>query len=152
MDDIEDFLRDDSDNPSMKWGGDVTNLALVIDPSCRATWYPYEVATASNKLYLRVSYITAAELIFAYYINEGHNGHVVLTGTSGTGKSMFANAFIWRLLTASHESQVTEIMEKMSLTGNSDDQRSGDNRPSTSSPGHVNPCMLSYHSSLFVNN
>lgn len=92
--DIEACLNDD-DHPTPLWGGDATNLALVIDPSCRANWYPLDPRTQCNKMYVRVSYITATELIFVYFLRDGQNAYVLL---SGTGKSMFANVLMWRLL------------------------------------------------------
>ena len=86
--------------PDRLWGGDTTNLSLVIPGEYKAKWGPRR---QTSKMYVRVSYITAAELIFAYYLNPDNDQHVVLNGTPGTGKTMFANVFFWRLLQLSME-------------------------------------------------
>lgn len=77
------------------WHGDTTNLSLVIPSVHCLSWSP---CMTSDKMYVRVSYITAAEIIFAYYLDRRHHRHIVLNGTPGTGKTMFANVFFWRLL------------------------------------------------------
>jgi transcriptional regulator with AAA-type ATPase domain len=77
------------------WGEDTTNLSLVIADEFKAKWSPRR---KFSKMYVRISYITATELIFAYYVNPDNDQHVLLNGTPGTGKTMFANVFFWRLL------------------------------------------------------
>ena len=97
---VEALLR--AENPStFTWGGETTNLSLVIDPKLQMVWYPFDYRTSSNAMYVRASYITTTEIIFAYYLGQNHKAPVVLTGTSGTGKTMFSNVFIWRLLSTS---------------------------------------------------
>jgi hypothetical protein len=97
MEDIMNFLNDEND-AVCSWGGDATNLSLVINDDCQNMWYPLDRPTKSKQMYVRVSYITAAELVMAYFFGEGNDDHAILSGTAGTGKSMFANVLMWRIL------------------------------------------------------
>jgi hypothetical protein len=119
---VVEYLKHDTEDESHMLVGDSTNLALEIDPSLDAKWHPYYCSTSTNKMYVRVSYITAAEIIFAYYLGDNNDSPVVVSGTEGTGKTMFANVFIWRLLSRALEcnanTTITQAFENLSLSHN----------------------------------
>jgi hypothetical protein len=53
LEEIEAFLRAENQptSASAKWGGETTNLSLVIDPKLRMVWYPIDDRTSSNTMY-----------------------------------------------------------------------------------------------------
>jgi hypothetical protein len=128
---IEAFLRAENQSTSAKWGGESTNLSLVIDPKLHMDWYPIDKRTSSNAMYVRASYITATEIIFAYYLGQNHDAPVVFTGTSGTGKTMFSNVFIWRLLSNARDINLQSAVAALNVSGG---VSSGDQNA-------INPCI-----------
>ena len=122
INEVVEYLKHDTEDDSHMLVGDSTNLALEIDPSCHAKWHPYS-STSTNNMYVRVSYITAAEIIFAYYLGNENDSPVVVSGTKGTGKTMFANVFIWRLLSSALEcnadTTITQAFANLSLSSDS---------------------------------
>lgn len=135
LEEIQAFLRAEnqpaSASASAKWGGETTNLSLVIDPKLHMFWYPIDPRTSSNAMYVRASYITATEIIFAYYLGQSNDAPIVLTGTSGTGKTMFSNVFIWRLLSSAMDVNLQSAVAALNVSGG---VSSGDQNA-------INPCI-----------
>ena len=130
LEEIEALLRAEYPSTSA-WGVETTNLSLVIDPKLRMVWYPINEQTSSNAMYVRASYITATEIIFAYYLGQNHNAPVILTGTSGTGKTMFSNVFVWRLLSTAADINLQSAVGALNVSG---EVSSGDQNA-------INPCI-----------
>lgn len=91
-------------------------------------------------MYVRASYITTTELVFAWFLQKGNNAPVILSGTAGTGKSMFANVFLWRLLQMPKFS-IEDSMERLDLQKES---KTSTGNSITSDDTVDNPCMSSY--------
>ena len=94
-------------------------------------WYPIDDRTSSNAMYVRASYITTTEIIFAYYLGQNHKAPIFLTGTSGTGTTMFSNVFIWRLLSIAMDINLQSAVAALNVSG---EVASGDQNA-------INPCI-----------